>query len=108
MRAEATDGADGASRHFGPAITSIASRISPTQRATGPATSKSPRMAGNPVPRGTVPREGFRPVRPVCAAGLRIEPPPPVQSAIAPMPVENAATAPPPDPPRVNAVVHGL
>src|SRR3954451_18800802 len=110
MRTGAADGeeANCVSRHFGPPMTSIASRTSSTLLAMGPATSKSPRMAGNPFPRGTIPRDGFRPTRPVCAAGLRIEPPPSVQSATAPMLDETPATAPPLDPPGVKVAFHGL
>ena len=45
---------------------------------------------------------GFRPTRPVCAAGRRVEPPASVPMASSPKPEASAATAPPDEPPGVS------
>src|SRR5260370_34837558 len=47
----------------------------------------------------TRPRDGLRPNRPHCAAGIRIEPPPSVACATGRMPAETADAAPPEEPP---------
>src|SRR5207302_4316096 len=57
---------------------------------------------------GTRPNEGFKPKSPVKLHGMRIEPPPSVPSASAPMPAASAAAAPPDEPPGVFAGFHGL
>ena len=54
------------------------------------------------------PRVGFRPTRPVHAAGMRIEPPPSLPCASGTMPPATAAAAPPLEPPGVRSVSHGL
>ena len=63
--------------------------------------------SSKPGPQGTMPKVGFMPTSPACAAGLRVEPPASVASASAPMPEASAATAPPDDPPGVSARFQG-
>ena len=71
-------------------------------------TSKSSSRLGSTCSRGTALSEGLRPTRPVCAAGLRMEPPPSWPIASGAMPLATAATAPPLEPPGVSCGFHGL
>src|ERR1700676_5309767 len=96
------------SRGSGGLITSMTAHKSATVLVIGPRVSRWNKIAGNPSHRGTRPREGFRPTRPVCEAGRRIDPPPSVPIAIGPIPAETAATAPPLEPPGVNSRFQGL
>src|SRR5262249_52247039 len=57
---------------------------------------------------GTRPKEAFSPKSPVKLQGMRIEPPPSVPTASAPMPAASAAAAPPEEPPGVLLVFQGL
>ena len=59
-------------------------------------------------PIGLRPRLGFRPNRPHCAAGMRIEPPPSLPWAIGTIPAATAAADPPDEPPAVRSRFQGL
>ena len=59
-------------------------------------------------PSGMRARVGFSPNNAVCAAGMRIEPPPSAAWALGRMPPATADTAPPLEPPVVCARLHGL
>jgi hypothetical protein len=54
------------------------------------------------------PREGFSPISPVQAAGIRIDPPPSAPSAIGTIPAATAAAEPPLEPPTVRSGLKGL
>src|SRR4029077_19322918 len=59
-------------------------------------------------PIGTRPSDGFMPVKPHSAAGMRIEPPPSDPVAIGTCPAATAAALPPLEPPGERVVSQGL
>src|SRR4249920_3562841 len=59
-------------------------------------------------PYGARPRLGFRPTRPLHAAGMRIDPPPSLAPAAGTIPAATADPDPPEDPPGVRPRSQGL
>src|SRR5581483_662764 len=99
-------GAAAQSRASGSASTESMRAASATLLAIGPMCATVP--VGDGGQNGTRPWVGLIPNTPVNALGMRIEPPPSVPSARAPMPEATAAAAPPDDPPGVFAGFQGL
>src|SRR3990172_10728170 len=87
------------------AITSSASAASATVRVIGP---RCVIVDQPPGLRGTRPYVAFSPNTPQIDAGMRIEPPPSLPSAMGPNPAATAAAAPPLDPPAMRAGSHGF
>ena len=90
-----------------PLVASSRSAASATVRASGPMQVRPLKASAS----GQVeirPRCGFRPTRPVQAAGIRIDPAPSDPSAAGISPAATAAAAPPLEPPGVWAVLQGL
>src|SRR6478672_12489542 len=88
-------------------MTSCRSAASMTVRAHGPAWSRLLEKATRPK-RLTPPYVGFTPTVPVTEAGCRIEPPVSVPMASGASKAANAAALPPPEPPGIRVVSHGL
>ncbi len=88
-------------------MTRRARAASATDAASGPSTDRlgQPRKPGS---FGTNPNVGLCPTTPQKAAGIRIEPPPSVPSAIVVAPYATDAPAPPLDPPGVRSSDHGF
>src|SRR4051794_25968729 len=82
------------------------SAASCTDRVIGPTCATVPK--GESGQAGTRPNDGLMPKRPVKEHGMRIEPPPSVPTASAPMPAATAAAAPPEEPPGVLSIFQGL
>src|SRR5438477_15395 len=87
------------SRASGSASTFSISAASVTLRVIEPTCATVPK--GDSGQAGTRPNEGLIPKSPVKLQGMRIEPPPSVPTASAPMPEASAAAAPPEEPPGV-------
>src|SRR5690348_2136328 len=100
-------GAQYGSPTTGPARTSRNIAMSRTERARGPLVANPAHASPETGAKVRRPRDGLRPTTPQQLAGMRIEPPPSLPSAIAPIPAAIAAAAPPLDPPAVCAGFHG-
>src|SRR3989475_5004992 len=88
-------------------MTSSTSAASRTVRVMGPTWDTRAKPLGNPRPSGTRPYDGLKPYTPQNAAGVRIEPPPPVPSARGARPPAPPTPPPPLQPPGVGAGVPG-
>jgi hypothetical protein len=80
---------------------------SPTVLVSGPYTAVSWKSQCSRGPRGTRPKEGFRPKLPVKLAGMRIEPPPSLAVTRGHTQPARAAAEPPLDPPGVRSRSQG-
>ena len=80
---------------------------SPTVAASGPMWSSDQARVSTPA-RDTLPKVGFSPAIPQTAAGILIDPPVSLPSAIGTTPAATAAPDPPLDPPGTRAVSQGL
>ena len=60
-----------------------------------------------PGPTGILPREVFKPIKPLKLAGIRIDPPPSLAVTIGTIPAFNAAAAPPLEPPGFKSLLKG-
>src|SRR6516164_3624551 len=92
----------------GPAVQSSIRAESRTLRLTTCPADSPPHPSPASGAIDTRPRDGLRPNKPHCAAGMRIEPPPSVACATGRMPAETAAAAPPEEPPGEYARFQGL
>ena len=79
-----------------------------TDRVSGPLTMQWENRNASSGPHGIRPCEGFRPTRPVKAAGMRTEPPPSEAVASGTMPPAMAAEEPPLEPPGVRSRFQGF
>src|SRR3990170_6359317 len=91
----------------GPTTWSRKKAASSTVLVRGPYTAVSPYSQRSKGPRGTRPKEGFRPKAPVKLAGMRIEPPPSLAVTSGSTQAESAAADPPLDPPGVRSRFQG-
>src|SRR5579883_1863932 len=89
-------------------MTSSKSAASRTERASGPLVAKPAHASPIAGAIETRPRDGLMPTRPQQAAGIRIEPPPSLPSAIEFIPAARETAAPPLEPPAVYCGFHGL
>ena len=92
----------------GPTTTSSTSARSRAVRAIGPRVDRPGQSGGEIPPPGTRPSDGLRPVSPVAAHGMRIEPPPSDPVASGTSPPATAAAEPPDDPPGERSSAHGF
>ncbi len=106
-RSPSGSGQERSSYGEGPAMTDSARAASRTVRVSGPSTERvgQPRKPGRV---GTSPAVGLCPTTPQNAAGMRMDPPPSVPSAIGVAPYATDAPAPPDEPPGVRSGAHGL
>ena len=72
--------------------------VSRTVRLTQPCVDTSPDRSDNLGAMENTPREGFRPIRPLAPAGMRIEPPPSVAWASGSTPAPTMAAEPADEP----------
>src|SRR6188472_2596346 len=91
----------------GSAMASKVSAASATLALIGPTVSSVAESGKTPAP-GTRPRVGFRPTTPHQAAGLRIEPPVSVPSAVRRRPAATATAEPEDEPPVIRSGSHGF
>src|SRR5690606_16502045 len=92
----------------GPTTASSTRARSRAVRAIGPLVDSRGQSGADDPPEGTRPSEGLKPVSPVTADGMRIEPPPSEPVASGTSPPATAAADPPDDPPGDRSVSHGF
>src|SRR5690606_8342219 len=92
----------------GPTARSRTRARSRAVRAIGRLVDSGGQSGGAAAPEGTRPREGLKPVRPVTADGMRIDPPPSEPVASGTRPPATAAAEPPDELPGDRSVSHGF